>query len=74
MDCHRCGGTMIFKKVCDYGEYCSGWKCISCGEIIDENCQSSKIAKEQKQDKEEALCTDAEEAEQNETEFVWCGV
>jgi len=51
-----------------------GWKCILCGEIIDENCQSFKIAEEQKQDKEEALCNDVEEAKQNETEFVWCGV
>jgi uncharacterized protein YifN (PemK superfamily) len=27
---------MIFKKFCDYGGYSFGWKCILCGEIIDE--------------------------------------
>ena len=36
MNCHRCGGTMIFKKFCDYGGYSCGWKCIICGEIIDQ--------------------------------------
>lgn len=36
MNCLRCGSTMIFKKFCDYGGYFSGWKCICCGEIIDE--------------------------------------
>ena len=71
MNCHRCGSTMILKKVCDYGGYSWGWKCILCGEIIDDNCHSIK---EQEQDKEEAFCNDIEEAGQNETEFVWCGV
>lgn len=36
MNCHRCGSSMIFKKLCDYGGYSFGWKCILCGEIIDE--------------------------------------
>jgi hypothetical protein len=27
---------MIFKKLLDYGGYSCGWKCILCGEIIDQ--------------------------------------
>jgi len=27
---------MISKKFCDYGGYSPGWKCILCGEIIDQ--------------------------------------
>jgi hypothetical protein len=61
MNCHRCGGTMILKTFCDYGGYSWGWKCIFCGEIIDqirENLQSLKVAGHQQQDREEALCDD----------------
>jgi len=77
MDCHRCGGTMILKKFCDYGGYSWGWKCIFCGEIIDqipENHQSLKIARQQKQNRGESLCDDMEEGGQNGNGFVWCGV
>lgn len=66
MNCHRCGGTMIFKKFCDYGGYSWGWKCIFCGEIIDQiqqNLQSLKVAGHQKQDREEALCDDMKEGD-----------
>jgi len=50
MNCHRCGSTMIFKKFCDYGGHSSGWKCILCGEIIDqvqENRQRLKTRRDQ---------------------------
>ena len=50
MICHRCGTTMIFKKFCDYGGYSSVWKCILCGEIIDqvqENRQWFRISRDQ---------------------------
>ena len=50
MNCHRCGGPMIFKKFCDYGGYSCGWKCILCGEIIDqvhENRQWLKTGRDQ---------------------------
>ena len=36
MNCHRCADSMILKKLCDYGGYYWGWKCIRCGEIIDQ--------------------------------------
>lgn len=46
MNCHRCGGTMILKKFCDYGGYSCGWKCIICGEIIDEIPRNPQWLKE----------------------------
>ena len=61
MNCHRCGGIMIFKKFCDYGGYSFGWKCIYCGEIIDliqENRQWIKKSEWKKEEREEVLCDD----------------
>jgi len=37
MKCHRCGGLMSYEKF--YGgepEDFSGWRCVACGEIVDE--------------------------------------
>lgn len=36
MNCHHCGAIMIFREFSDYGGYSCGWKCIFCGEIIDQ--------------------------------------
>jgi tRNA(Ile2) C34 agmatinyltransferase TiaS len=50
MNCDRCGSIMISKRFCDYGGYSNGWKCILCGEIIDqiqENPQWLKIGRDQ---------------------------
>jgi hypothetical protein len=35
MRCHRCGGCMVFEKF--YGENSSytGWRCMTCGDILD---------------------------------------
>jgi len=57
MNCHRCDGTMIFKKFCDYGGYSYGWKCIRCGEIIDEVPENPK-RRERKQECEMTLPDD----------------
>jgi hypothetical protein len=41
---------MISKEFCDYGGYSRGWKCILCGEVIDqiqENRQWLKIGRDQ---------------------------
>lgn len=35
MRCHRCGGMMIYEKFYGHHEFFFGWKCISCGEIVD---------------------------------------
>lgn len=60
MNCPRCGSTMIFKKFCDYGGYSCGWKCIRCGEIIDEVPENPQ-RREGKQEWEKTLSDDMEE-------------
>jgi len=38
MRCKRCGGMMVYEKFYDYdeGDCFWGWRCINCGEVIDE--------------------------------------
>jgi hypothetical protein len=36
MRCHRCGGVMVFEKFYGICEEFSGWRCIFCGEIVDQ--------------------------------------
>ena len=36
MNCSRCGGAMTREKFYSSHEYFWGWRCISCGEILDE--------------------------------------
>ncbi len=45
MKCHRCGSLMVFERFYGPNEYFLGWRCVLCGEIIDqlilENRQAS---------------------------------
>ncbi len=36
MKCHRCKGPMIYEKFYDESEEFFGWRCVVCGEIIDD--------------------------------------
>lgn len=36
MKCHRCGGKMIYEKFYGEEEQFYGWRCIFCGEIVDQ--------------------------------------
>ena len=36
MRCHRCKGIMIFEKFYGDCEHFFGWRCVVCGEIIDQ--------------------------------------
>lgn len=36
MKCHRCGGIMVFEKFYGSCEEFFGWRCVSCGEIVDQ--------------------------------------
>jgi len=36
MKCDRCGGPMTYEKFYGQAEDYFGWRCISCGEIVDE--------------------------------------
>ncbi len=35
MKCHRCGGPMNYEKFYGNAEDFFGWRCSSCGEIVD---------------------------------------
>lgn len=36
MKCHRCGSIMVYESFYGLNEQFSGWRCILCGEIIDQ--------------------------------------
>jgi len=36
MKCQRCGSGMVYERFYGSGENFLGWRCILCGEIIDE--------------------------------------
>ncbi len=61
MKCYRCGSPMIYEKFYGSQEHFLGWRCIFCGEIIDqvilENRQwSEAIRKEGKKVEEGRSC------------------
>ncbi len=47
MKCHRCGSTMVYENFYGPNENFTGWRCILCGEIVDqvilENRQTARI-------------------------------
>lgn len=36
MNCHRCGGVMVYEKFYASHEHFSGWRCILCGDVVDQ--------------------------------------
>ncbi len=36
MRCRRCGSVMVYERFYGADEQFLGWRCISCGEIIDQ--------------------------------------
>ena len=36
MRCHRCNGIMIYEKFYGDCEHFFGWRCVVCGEIVDQ--------------------------------------
>ena len=36
MKCHRCGSVMVYERFYCPGGNFLGWRCVLCGEIIDE--------------------------------------
>ncbi len=43
MKCKRCGGVMVFEKFYGICEEFFGWRCIFCGEIIDQVILENRI-------------------------------
>jgi hypothetical protein len=36
MKCHRCGSVMVYERFYGPHEHFSGWRCVLCGDIIDQ--------------------------------------
>jgi hypothetical protein len=43
MKCHRCGGAMVFEKFYGMCEEFVGWRCIFCGEIVDQVIMENRL-------------------------------
>ena len=51
MRCHRCGSMMVYEKFYGTQEYFWGWRCIICGEIIDQVIIDNRNARSQRDEK-----------------------
>ena len=45
MKCNRCNGSMIYEKFYGDGETFFGWRCVVCGEIIDQVILKNRYGK-----------------------------
>jgi len=43
VSCPRCGGIMIFEKFYGYAESFFGWRCLICGEIVDQVIEENRL-------------------------------
>jgi len=43
MKCYRCGGVMVLEKFYGASEVFFGWRCIACGEIVDQVILDNRI-------------------------------
>jgi hypothetical protein len=43
MKCNRCGGLMTYEKFYSLVEDFFGWRCIFCGEIVDQVILENRI-------------------------------
>jgi len=43
MKCSKCGGMMVFEKFYSQEDRFFGWRCISCGEIIDPTILENRL-------------------------------
>jgi uncharacterized Zn finger protein len=60
MQCPKCAGFMMYEKFMDMEEtsrfYFYGWRCISCGTIVDSTILANKVYKDrQKENKRRRL-------------------
>jgi late competence protein required for DNA uptake (superfamily II DNA/RNA helicase) len=47
MKCHRCNGSMVYEKFCsEEGEF-FGWRCLVCGEVIDQLILENRYGQKQ---------------------------
>jgi len=48
VNCHRCGGMMVFQQFYGPCEFFWGWRCIYCGEIVDEVILENRFSQERR--------------------------
>lgn len=47
MKCHRCRGPMIYEQFLTEEGIFYAWRCITCGEVIDEVILKNRYAREE---------------------------
>jgi hypothetical protein len=45
MKCHRCGGIMVYEKFSGACEDFFGWRCVLCGDIVDQVILENRLGK-----------------------------
>ncbi len=51
MKCHRCSNLMVYEKFYGIDEQYSGWRCVLCGEIIDQTILENRQTKRGRQNR-----------------------
>ena len=51
MRCHRCSNLMVSERFYGVDEHFLGWRCILCGEIIDQIILENRQAKKGRQNR-----------------------
>jgi phage FluMu protein Com len=51
MKCHRCGSLMVYERFYGPEELYLGWRCISCGEILDQVILENRQTKVDRQNR-----------------------
>jgi len=51
MKCHRCSKVMVYERFYGVDEQYSGWRCVLCGEIIDQIILENRQAKRGRQNR-----------------------
>ena len=47
MKCLRCGGIMVLEKFYGTSEVFLGWRCITCGDIVDQVILENRLGQKQ---------------------------
>jgi hypothetical protein len=59
MKCHRCGSVMVYEKFYGPEEHFLRWRCVLCGEIIDQVILGNREAKPDRQHRERRIECDS---------------
>jgi len=59
MKCHRCGNVMVYERFHGADEHFWGWRCVLCGEIVDQVILENRQTKTGGQNRERRRESDA---------------